>query len=84
MLGVMSENRGNAVIFRCSRRLVAGEKPWALYNNVISQQGTRVVVLDFTGVPQEWSTSIRILLATIYLGQQMPGWRYRRNPVRSL
>ena len=51
MLGVMSENRGNAVIFRCSGRLVAGEKPWALYNNVISQQGTRVVVLDFTGVP---------------------------------
>jgi anti-anti-sigma factor len=50
MLRVISENRGNAVIFRCSGRLVAGEEPWALYNNVISQQDKRHIVLDLTGV----------------------------------
>ncbi len=50
MLGVMTENRGYTTILRCSGRIVAGEEAWALYNNVISQQGKRVVVLDFTRV----------------------------------
>jgi anti-anti-sigma factor len=50
MLGVMSENRGNAAILRCSGRIVAGEEAWTLYNTVISQQDKRVVVLDLTEV----------------------------------
>ena len=50
MLGVMSENRGNTAILRCSGRIVAGEEAWALYNTVISQQDKRVVVLDLTRV----------------------------------
>ncbi len=50
MLGLLSENCGNAVIFRCSGRIVAGEESWKLYNDVISQHGKRVVVLDLTGV----------------------------------
>jgi len=50
MLSVMSENRGNAAIFVCSGRIVAGQEAWALYNNVISQQDKRLVVLDLTRV----------------------------------
>jgi anti-anti-sigma factor len=50
MLSVMSESRGNAVIFYCSGRIVAGEEAWTLYNNVISRQDKRVVVLDLSGV----------------------------------
>jgi anti-anti-sigma factor len=50
MLSVMSENRGNAAIFRCSGRIVAGEEAWTLYNTVVSQQEKRVVVLDLTRV----------------------------------
>ncbi len=50
MLGVMTENRGNTMILRCSGRIVAGQEAWALYNNVISQQDKRLVVLDLTRV----------------------------------
>ena len=50
MLSVMSENRGNAAILRCSGRFVAGQEAWTLYNTVISQQDKRVVVLDLTRV----------------------------------
>jgi len=50
MLSVMSENRGNAAIFRCSGTIVVGQEAWALYNNVISQQDKRVVVLDLARV----------------------------------
>ncbi len=50
MLGILNENRGNAVIFRCTGRIVVGGEPWKLYNDVISQHGKRVVVLDLTSV----------------------------------
>ena len=50
MLNVISENRGNAIIFRCSGRIVAGEEAWTLHNTVISHQRKRVVVLDLTAV----------------------------------
>jgi anti-anti-sigma factor len=50
MLIVMSENRGNAAVLRCSGRIVAGEEAWTLYKTVTSEQGKRVVVLDLTAV----------------------------------
>ena len=50
MLGVITEDRGQTVIFRCSGRIVAGQEAWKLYNDVITQQGKRVIVLDLAGV----------------------------------
>jgi anti-anti-sigma factor len=63
MLGIMNENRGNAVIFRCSGRIVAGEEPWKLYNDVISQRGKRVVVLDLTGVSRIDAGGLGVLVS---------------------
>ncbi len=63
MLRVMTENRGNAVIFRCTGRIVAGEEPWKLYNDVISQQGKRVVVLDLTGVSRIDAGGLGVLVS---------------------
>ena len=63
MLRVMSENRGNAIIFRCSGRIVAGEKAWTLYNNVILQRARRVIVLDLTGVSRIDAGGLGMLVA---------------------
>ncbi len=63
MLGVMSENRGNAAVLRCSGRIVAGEEAWSLYNTVISQQGKRVVVLDLRGVSRVDAGGLGVLVS---------------------
>jgi anti-anti-sigma factor len=63
MLGVMSENLGNTVIFRCSGRIVAGEEAWTLYNTVISQQDKRAIVLDLTAVSRIDAGGLGVLLA---------------------
>lgn len=63
MLRVTSENRGNAIIFRCSSRIVAGEKAWTLYNNVISHGAKRVMVLDLTGVSRIDAGGLGMLIA---------------------
>jgi anti-anti-sigma factor len=63
MLGVIADNCGNAVIFRCSGRIVAGEEPWKLYNNVIAQQSKRLIVLDLTGVNRIDAGGLGVLLS---------------------
>ena len=63
MLGVMSENRGNTAILRCSGRIVAGEEAWTLYNTVISQQNKRVVVLDLTGLSRIDAGGLGVLVS---------------------
>jgi len=63
MLSVMSENRGNTAIFRCSGRIVAGEEAWTLYNTVISQQDERVVVLDLTRVSRVDAGGLGVLVS---------------------
>ena len=63
MLGVMSENRGNTAILRCSGRIVAGEEAWTLYNTVISEQGKRVVVLDLTAVSRVDAGGLGVLVS---------------------
>jgi anti-anti-sigma factor len=63
MLSVVSENRGNAIIFRCSGRIVVGEEAWALYNNVISTQGKRVVALDLTSVSRIDAGGLGVLVS---------------------
>ena len=61
MLTVVSVNRGNAIIFRCSGRIVAGEKARALYNNVIFRPGKHVVVLDLTRVSRIDAAGLGVL-----------------------
>ena len=63
MLSVMSENRGNTVVLRCSGRIVAGEEAWTLYNTVISQQDKRVVVLDLTRVSRIDAGGLGVLVS---------------------
>jgi anti-anti-sigma factor len=63
MLGVMSENRGNTAILRCSGRIVAGLEAWTLYNTVISQQNKRVVVLDLTRVSRIDAGGLGVLVS---------------------
>ncbi|HXP48175.1 MAG TPA: STAS domain-containing protein [Terriglobales bacterium] len=59
----MSENRGQAAIFHCSGRIVAGEEAWTLYNTVISQPGKRVVVLDLTRVSRIDAGGLGVLVS---------------------
>ncbi len=83
MLRVMTENRGNAAIFRCSGRIVAGEEPWALYNHVISQRGKGVVVLDLTGVSRIDAGGLGVLV-TLRAWAQTAGVKLRLIPSKAV
>jgi anti-anti-sigma factor len=63
MLGVMSENCGNAAILRCSGRIVAGEEAWSLYNAAIAQQDKRAIVLDLTAVSRMDAGGLGVLVS---------------------
>ena len=49
---VLTERSGDVVTVHCHGRLVAGSQSWDLYNNVISEDEARTVVLDLAGVKQ--------------------------------
>ena len=86
MLSVMTENRGNAAIFRCSGRIIAGQEAWALYNNVISQPDKRIVVLDLTRVSRIDAGGLGVL-ASLERWARVAGVRLRvipSEPVREM
>jgi anti-anti-sigma factor len=63
MLNVMIKKVGDALIFRCWGRLVAGQEAWTLYNTAISQQFQRTVVLDLRGVDQVDARGLAVLVS---------------------
>lgn len=62
-MSVRIENSGNTAVLHCSGRLVAGEEAWTLFNNAISLQNKRVVVLDLAGVTSADARGLGVLVA---------------------
>lgn len=62
MLNVATENYGQMLIVRCWGRLVAGQQAWTLYNAVISEEKSRIVVLDLSGVDRVDARGLGVLV----------------------